>query len=184
HIFTAPFLAKPTGYYAPADAAAAQLEHLEDLLVGLPHIASVDAFQHWLYTEGVEASAAERDAAWLRLRARFEPDVDFSGLEAERVARWYRQSHIFTAPFYYIEYGLAQLGALQVWRRSLADPADALARYKAALALGGTRPLPEIYETAGASLMFDAEGMRALVADVEARMAELRDQAAEPVRTL
>ena len=182
-LLAAPHLAAPTGFYSPEDAAEAQLDHLEDLLVGLPHIACVDAFQHWLYTEGVEASASERDAVWLRLRARFEPDVDFSGLEAERVARWYRQSHIFTAPFYYIEYGLAQLGALQVWRRSLADPSDALARYKAALALGGTRPLPEIYETAGASLMFDAEGMRALVADVEARMAELRDQAAETART-
>ena len=119
---------------------------------------------------------------WLRLRERFEPDVDYSGLEAERVARWYRQSHIFTAPFYYIEYGIAQLGALQVWRRSLANPADALARYKAALALGGTRPLPEIYATAGATLMFDAEGMRGLVAEVESRIGELRASLGQPAR--
>ena len=180
-LLAAPHLAEPTGFYSPHDAADAQLDHLEDLLVGLPHIACVDAFQHWLYTEGVDATPAERDAAWLRLRARFEPDVDFRGLEAERVARWYRQSHIFTAPFYYIEYGVAQLGALQVWRRSLADPADALARYKAALALGGTRPLPEIYATAGATLMFDAAEMRALVSEVESRIAELRAQLGESV---
>jgi oligoendopeptidase F len=181
-LLAAPHLAAPTGFYSNEDAADAQLDHLEDLLVGLPHIACVDAFQHWLYTEGVEASAEERDATWLRLRERFEPDVDFSGLEAERVARWYRQSHIFTAPFYYIEYGLAQLGALQVWRRSLANPADALARYKAALALGGTRPLPEIYETAGATLMFDAEGMRGLIAEVESRIGELRASLGQPAR--
>src|SRR3712207_3889561 len=111
---------------------------------------------------------------WLRIRARFEPDVDFSGLDSERVARWYRQSHIHTAPFYYIEYGIAQLAALQVWRRSLRDPEGALARYKAALAIGGTRSLPEIYATAGASLVFDAEEMAPLVAEVERRIAELR----------
>ncbi len=181
-LLAAPHLAAPTGFYSAEDAADAQLDHLEDLLVGLPHIACVDAFQHWLYTEGVDASAEERDATWLRLRERFEPDVDFSGLEAERVARWYRQSHIFTAPFYYIEYGLAQLGALQVWRRSLANPADALARYKAALALGGTRPLPEIYATAGATLMFDAEGMRGLIAEVESRIGELRASLGQPAR--
>ena len=181
-LLAAPHLAAPTGFYSAEDAADAQLDHLEDLLVGLPHIACVDAFQHWLYTEGVEASAEDRDAMWLRLRERFEPDVDYSGLEAERVARWYRQSHIFTAPFYYIEYGIAQLGALQVWRRSLANPADALARYKAALALGGTRPLPEIYATAGATLMFDAEGMRGLVAEVESRIGELRASLGHPAR--
>ena len=179
-LLAAPFLEAPVGFYSTEDAADAQLDHLEDVLVGLPHIASVDAFQHWLYTDGLEASPDERDAEWLRLRARFEPDVDHSGLEAERAARWYRQSHIFTAPFYYIEYGIAQLGALQVWRRSLADPVDALARYKAALALGGTRPLPEIYRTAGAELLFDADGMRALVAEVEARIGELRARLGEP----
>ena len=175
-LLAAPFLARPTGYYTAADAAAAQLEHLEDLLVGLPHIASVDAFQHWLYTDGVDATPDERDARWLSLRARFEPGVDWSGLERERIARWYRQSHIFTAPFYYIEYGLAQLGALQVWRRARKDPAAALAGYKAALSVGGTEPLPAIYARAGASLVFDATTMRALVAAVEERMAELNGE--------
>jgi oligoendopeptidase F len=173
-LLTAPYLEQPTGYYAPADAAEAQLDHLEDLLTGLPHIACVDAFQHWLYTSGVEATPAERDSMWLEIRARFEPSVDWSGLHAERIARWYRQSHIFTAPFYYIEYGLAQLGALQVWRQSLENPARALDRYKQALSLGGARTLPEIYQTAGASLLFDAEQMTPLVAAVETRMAELR----------
>jgi oligoendopeptidase F len=182
-LLAAPCLAAPTGYYSPADAADAQLDHLEDLLLGLPHIACVDAFQHWVYTDGVDATPAERDAEWLEIRARFEPDVDYSGLEPERVARWYRQSHIHTAPFYYIEYGLAQLAALQVWHDSRRDPAGALRRYKAALALGGTRTLPEIYATAGASLVFDAVDMAPLVAEVERRIGELRPVAdARPIR--
>ena len=178
-LLAAPWLARPTGYYGPSDAAAAQLEHLEDLLVGLPHIASVDAFQHWLYTDGIDATPQARDAHWLALRQRFEPGVDWSGLERERIARWYRQSHIFTAPFYYIEYGLAQLGALQVWRHARRDAAAALAGYKAALSVGGTETLPHIYARAGASLVFDAATMRDLVAAVEERMDELRGEIGE-----
>jgi oligoendopeptidase F len=176
-LLAAPHLVRPTGFYSPADAADAQIEHLEDILVGLPHIACVDAFQHWLYTDGIDATPAERDAKWLELRSRFEPEVDYSGLEPERLTRWYRQSHIHTAPFYYIEYGLAQLAALQVWRRSRRDRAGALAGYKAALSLGGTRTLPEIYATAGASLVFDAPTMADLATEVEKRIAELRGDA-------
>jgi oligoendopeptidase F len=169
-----PHLALPTGFYSPADAAEAQIEHLEDILMGLPHIASVDAFQHWIYTDGIEASPADRDAKWLQIRERFDPGVDFTGLERERLSRWYRQSHIHTAPFYYIEYGIAQLGALQVWRHSRRDRAAALAGYKAALSVGGTKSLPEIYNMAGAKLVFDAETMGILVNEVETRIGELR----------
>ena len=176
-LLAAPHIEKPTGFYSATDAAVAQIDHLEDILIGLPHIACVDAFQHWIYTDGIEASPADRDAKWLELRERFEPGVDYTGLDAERVSRWYRQSHIHTIPFYYIEYGLAQLAALQVWRRARRDPADALARYKAALSFGGTRTLPEIFATAGASLVFDSVTMVELVAEVEARIAELRVEA-------
>ena len=175
-LLAAPHLAQPVGYYTPFDARRAQLEHLEDVLITLPHIASVDAFQQWIYTSGEGGDAAARDRAWLEIRARFERGIDWSGLEAERVARWYRQLHIFEYPFYYIEYGIAQLGALQVWRRSLADPAEAVAAYKRALAVGGTRPLPAIYEEAGARLVFDADGMGELVALVEERLAALREE--------
>jgi oligoendopeptidase F len=173
-LMAAPHLARPVGFYSTADAADAQIEHLEDILVGLPHIACVDAFQHWIYTDGIDASPADRDAKWVELRTGFEPEVDYSGLEPERLSRWYRQSHIHTAPFYYIEYGLAQLAALQVWRRSRRNRAEALAGYKAALSLGGTRPLPDIFATAGASLVFDAATMGDLVAEVEQRIEELR----------
>ncbi len=175
-LLAAPYLARPTGYYAPEDADAAMLEHLVDVLTTLPHVASVDAFQRWIYTSPDGGDAAARDAEWLRVRARFERGVDWSGLERERVARWYRQLHVFELPFYYIEYGIAQLGALQVWRRALDDQGDAVARYRSALALGGTRPLPEIYAAAGAKLVFDAPTMRELVALVEAHVQRLQSR--------
>ena len=177
-LLAAPYLAKPTGYYDAADADAAMLEHLVDVLTTLPHVASVDAFQRWIYTDPRGADAAERDAQWLQLRARFERGVDWSGLNRERVARWYRQLHIFELPFYYIEYGIAQLGALQVWRRALRDQADAVARYRGALALGGTRSLPDIYAAAGATLVFDPATMRDLVALVEEHVDRLQTRLA------
>ncbi len=161
------------GFFDEDAWARARIEHLEDILQSLAHIAAVDAFQSWIYVSGEGADAAARDAAWIRLRSRFERGVDWSGLERERVARWYRQLHIFLYPFYYIEYGIAQLGALQVWRNSLSDPAAALRRYREALALGTTRSLPEIYATAGARLVFDREGMAELVGLVEAQLEEL-----------
>ena len=169
-----PHLAQPVGYFNQAEARSAWLEHLEDVLLSLVHIASVDAFQTWIYTSGEGGDAAARDEMWLKLRRRFERGVDWSGLDRERVARWYRQLHIFMYPFYYIEYGIAQLGALQVWRNSLADPATAVARYRDALALGAVRRLPEIYSTAGARLTFDAAAIGELVGLVENRIEELR----------
>ena len=172
------YLARPEGYYSVPDAAHAQIEHLEDVLYALPHIACVDAFQHWIYTSGEGGDRVARDAAWLRIRQRFEPSVDWNDLEAERVARWLRQAHIFTSPFYYIEYGIAQLGALQIWRDSLRDHGAAVARYKRALELGGTASLPEIYRTAGVKLVFDAPTMSELVHLVEARIASLRQKLA------
>lgn len=172
-LLAAPHLVQPTGYYTPEDARRAQLEQCEDILVSLAHIASVDAFQAWIYGSGQGHDAAARDEAWLRIRARFERGVDWSGLDAERTARWYRQLHIFEHPFYYIEYGIAQLGALQVWRRAQRDPAEAVRRYRDALRLGGTARLPELYAAAGARLIFDEAGMGELVAMVEGRIASL-----------
>ena len=167
-------LAQPTGYFNPDDHRSAWLEHLEDILLSLVHIASVDAFQTWIYTSGQGQDAAARDAAWLRIRSRFERAVDWSGLEQERVARWYRQLHIFMYPFYYIEYGIAQIGALQVWRNSLKDPVRAVGAYREALALGAVRTLPEMYRTAGARLSFDAETIGPLVELVESEIAKIR----------
>src|SRR5262245_59029049 len=154
-----PYLVAPSGYYPEDQARVAWLEHLEDVLASLAHIASVDAFQAWIYTNPAGADRDARDAKWLELRSRFEAGVDWSGLERERVARWYRQLHIFELPFYYIEYGIAQLGALQVFRNAVRNSHDAVTNYKRFLTLGGTRPLPELYAAAGAKLVFDAPTM-------------------------
>ncbi|MGI4790049.1 MAG: M3 family oligoendopeptidase [Janthinobacterium lividum] len=146
------------GFYTPEDADRARQEQLEKIVLFLPYMAVVDGFQHWVYAEAPEnVTAADMDAQWGSLWDRFMGGVDWSGLEAERVSGWHRKLHIFTVPFYYVEYGLAQLGALQVWRNALTDQADAVKRYRAALALGNTRPLPELYAAAGARLAFDPE---------------------------
>jgi oligoendopeptidase F len=175
-LLASPHLAQPTGYFTPEDHRRAWLEHLEDVLLSLVHIASVDAFQTWIYTSPDGADAVARDEAWLRIRSRFERGVDWSGLERERVARWYRQLHIFMYPFYYIEYGIAQIGALQIWRNSLADHAGAVARYREALALGAVRSLPDMYRTAGARLSFDAGLIGELVELVEDQIEKIRAQ--------
>jgi oligoendopeptidase F len=174
-LLSGPHLGPPDGMLDQRDAAIARLEHLEDVLANLVHIASVDAFQSWIYSSGEGGDAVARDQAWLRIRGRFEQGVDWSGLTAERVARWYRQLHIFLYPFYYIEYGIAQLGALQVWRNRMRDGAPALEAYRAFLALGATKPLPELYRTAGAALVFDAVAMRPLIDLVEEEIEKLRE---------
>jgi oligoendopeptidase F len=175
-LLASPHLAQPTGYFTPEDHRRAWLEHLEDVLLSLVHIASVDAFQTWIYTSPDGADAVARDEAWLRIRSRFERGVDWTGLERERVARWYRQLHIFMYPFYYIEYGIAQIGALQIWRNSLTDHAGAVARYREALALGAVRSLPDMYRTAGARLTFDAGLIGELVELVEDQIDKIRAQ--------
>ncbi len=177
-LLASPYLAQPVGYYTEADALSARLEHLEDVLQSLAHIASVDAFQSWVYTTPEGGDAAARDAAWLALRARFEPGVNWDGLGAERVARWYRQLHIFLYPFYYIEYAIAQIGALQVWRNARRDRKDAVAAYRRFLALGATRPLPELYAEAGVEFSFDVRLLGELVALVEEEMAVLQGRLA------
>jgi oligoendopeptidase F len=178
-LLAARHLTQPVGYFAPRDARSAWLEHLEDILISLVHIASVDAFQTWIYTSGQGGNADARDEAWLRIRSRFERGVDWTGLEQERVARWYRQLHIFMYPFYYIEYGIAQLGAVQVWRNSLENSSRAVERYREALALGAVRTLPEIYRTAGARLIFDAGSIAELVQLIESHIDRTRSQLAE-----
>ena len=164
------------GYYSEADSQRSKRWLLERAIHFFPHCASVDALQQWMYTTPEGRDADARDQKWLELRRRFEGDqVDWSGLDRERIARWYYQPHFFDYPFYYIEYGLAQLGALQVWRNSMSDRDEAVRSYRRALALGATRPLPELYGAAGARLIFDSKGMRELVDLVEEELSTLDD---------
>jgi oligoendopeptidase F len=159
---------KHGGFYTPAEAARARIEHLEGILTFLPYMAVVDAFQHWVYTHPEAAlDAAQCDATWRQLWERFMPGVDWSGFEDSLVTGWHRKLHIFGVPFYYIEYGLAQVGALQVWRNSLSNQEGAVAAYRQALALGGTKTLPELFTAAGAEFRFDTEMLTDLVGLVE-----------------
>lgn len=175
-LLSAPYIAQDQGgYYTEEETRRARIEHLEGVLDVLPWIATVDAFQQWIYTNDGGAAAAARDAAWVEIFERFNAGVDWNGLEAQRLARWYRQLHIFLYPFYYIEYGIAQLGALQVWRNSLTDQAAAVAAYRQALALGNTRPLPELFDAAGARFAFDKETVGELVELVEGQLATLEE---------
>jgi oligoendopeptidase F len=125
-------------------------------------MATVDAFQHWVYTHAGH-TRAERKAAYLKLMNRFGGDVDWTNYEAARAFSWHRQLHIFLHPFYYVEYGIAQLGALQVWANSKANKAKALADYKNSLALGGSRPLPELFSAAGCKFDFSAKTIQPLI---------------------
>ncbi len=171
----APFIDRDSGgYYSEEDARRSRAELLEGVVLFFPHCASVDAFQHWIYIDRDGRNATARDRKWLELRTRFEgPSVDWTGLDPERIARWYQQPHFFGSPFYYIEYGIAQLGALQVWRNSLRDRGEAVRKYREALALGATQPLPELFKAAGARLIFDSDGMGELIALVEEELAKL-----------
>ena len=149
-------------FYPATEANRARKTHLEGIIGFFPWMATVDAFQHWIYTHA-NHSRAERKAAYLQLMDRFGGDVDWSGHEDARAFSWQRQLHIFLHPFYYVEYGIAQLGALQVWANSKADKAKALGDYKKSLALGGSRPLPELFAAAGCKFQFDAATIRPLI---------------------
>jgi oligoendopeptidase F len=152
-------------FYSSADANRARRTHLEGIVSIFPWIAAVDAFQHWIYTHP-NHTRGERSAAWLGLMDRFGGDLDWSGFEDVRANLWHRQLHIFLYPFYYVEYGIAQLGALQVWANSKRDKREALASYQRALALGNSRPLPELFAAAGCRFSLKSENVGPLVQNV------------------
>lgn len=149
-------------FYATPEASRARKTHLEGIIGFFPWMAVVDAFQHRIYTHPNHTRAG-RQAAFLELMDRFGGDVDWSGWETMRAYSWHRQLHIFLHPFYYVEYGIAQLGALEVWANSRRNQAQALNDYKTALALGGSRPLPELFHAAGCSFRFDAATIKPLI---------------------
>jgi oligoendopeptidase F len=159
-------------FYAEPDANRARKTHLEGIITILPWIATVDAFQHWIYTHPGH-SRSEREAAWIGLMNRFGGSVDWSGYEPARGRLWQRQLHIFIHAFYYIEYGIAQLGALQVWSNSRRDKNRAVLDYKNALRLGGSRTLPELFAAAGCKFDFSRATVAPLVGLVRRELATL-----------
>ncbi|MDE0529159.1 MAG: M3 family oligoendopeptidase [Truepera sp.] len=163
-LLTLPHLTrKAGGFYTTEDADRSKAELIERILNLLPTLALRDTHQHWIYTQAPEGVTADDiGERWSELYKRFLPFVDWSDLEAEQARAW-KVIHLFGYPFYMLEYGIAYLGAIQIWRASLEDPEGTLARYREALALGGTRPLPELFSAAGARLVFDREGVAELM---------------------
>jgi oligoendopeptidase F len=145
----------------------AKEQQLERVITIFPWIATIDKFQHWIY-EHPHHTRAERSKVWLSILEEFSsPVVDYSGLENYRTYHWQRQLHIFEVPFYYIEYGIAQLGAIGLWQQYHQDPKKALQNYTAALALGGTKTLPELFAAAGLPFDFSAAHIRTLMQFVQ-----------------
>lgn len=135
-------------FYNDADASRSRHEHFRAIAQLLPWVATIDAFQHWVYTHPGHTLEERRDA-WVATDSRFNVGDSWEGLTDLRRSSWHRQLHLFLIPFYYIEYGIAQLGALGIWSRYKRDPKDAVEAYRNALALGSSRPLPELFKEAG-----------------------------------
>ncbi len=168
-------------FYPPAEANRARRDHLEGIVKVFPWIATVDAFQHWIYTHPGH-TRAERTAAWLALMDRFGGAVDWSGLENILGHLWHRQLHIFLYPFYYVEYGIAQLGALQVWANAKANKPAALRAYQEALGLGGSKPLPSLFAAAGCRFDFSAATVKPLLALIRKELKKLKDEPTAPAK--
>ncbi|MCX7717037.1 MAG: M3 family oligoendopeptidase [Candidatus Sumerlaeaceae bacterium] len=160
---------KLDAFYDAASAQRARREHLEEVILILPWIARVDAMQHWMYTNPGH-TRAQRAHEWLRLDKRFGSDLDWTELSEWRECSWIHKLHFFCVPLYYIEYAIAQIGALQLWSLYRANPRDAVAGYRRALALGGSRPLPELFATAGIRFALDQATLEPLVAEVESAL--------------
>jgi len=139
-------------------------EHqLERVITIFPWIATIDKFQHWVY-ENPNHTAEERTAKWVEILSEFTPsNIDIGGLEAYRKIGWQRQLHLFEVPFYYIEYGIAQLGAIGLWMQYKKEPRQALQNYINALSLGGTKTLPELYKAAGLKFDFSPAHIKTLM---------------------
>ena len=153
-------------FYDPQDLKRSNREHLRGIIQTLAWVANIDAFQHWLY-EHPKHSAQERRQAWATLYEQFGGQfIDWSELTGIKDYLWHRQLHIFEVPFYYIEYGIAQLGALQVWLNARHNPKKALSDYKYGLSLGGSRPVGELYRAAGISFDFSESIIKPLVEEV------------------
>ena len=161
-----------TYYEDPEDFKKAKYEELSKAVEVLPWCMTVDAFQQWIYTNS-EHTPEERTEYFSSLMDRFNTGVDWSGLEAEKGNLWLQQLHIFRVPFYYIEYGIAQLGALALYRNYTRDPKRAVEDYKRFISLGYSKPLNELYEAAGIEFDFSEKYISELVEFVREELSSL-----------
>ncbi len=162
-------------YSNEEDLNRARREHLEDSLTILSWIATIDSFQHWMYGKP-EHTHAQRDDFWIELDQRFGHALSWNGMTDERRTNWQRQGHLFSHPMYYIEYGIAQLGSLQLWLRSKKESERAAVDgYTRALALGGSKPLPQLFEAAGIRFDFGDKTVASIVEAVERELETMRE---------
>ncbi|HRX85595.1 MAG TPA: M3 family oligoendopeptidase [Phycisphaerae bacterium] len=161
-------------FYAGDDLVRAKRKQLEGILAIFPWVATIDAFQHWVYTHP-QHSRDDRKAYWLSLQSRFGGGVDYTGYADAEAYAWHRQLHLFELPFYYVEYAIAQLGALQVWQNARRDRAAAVRQYRAGLAVGGARPLPELFSAAGIRFDFTYDTVAPLIEAVQHELDQLPD---------
>jgi oligoendopeptidase F len=151
---------------------------LERIITVFPWIAIIDRFQHWVY-ENPQHSLEERKNKWTEIATEFSSKItDWSGLEHYRHFSWQRQLHLFEVPFYYIEYGIAQLGAIGLWMQFKQNKNKALENYINALSLGGTKTLPELYEAAGLKFDFSGEHIKTLMSFVSDEMKRIYNKTA------
>jgi len=156
-------------FFTGDDLDRARTEQLEGVISTLPWIATIDAFQHWIY-ENPTHTREERRAYWKSLQQRFGTGmVDYTGIETALDYTWHRQLHLFEVPFYYVEYGIAQLGAIGVWKNYIDGEKEALHQYKDFMKLGYMKSIPEIYKTAGVKLDFSAEYIKELMRFLESQ---------------
>lgn len=156
--------------YKPEDVNRVRKDQLIKIVEFFPFMSMIDSFQHWVYTTD-RNGREERGKKWQELNRRFQPFLDMSGLEEIEKTRW-QYPHIYTVPFYYIEYGIAQMGALQVWRNSLKNEPKAVKDYLFALSLGGSRSLPELFLAAGAKFSMDKNTLSDLVGLIRDQVGE------------
>ncbi len=156
-----------------ADLIRAKEHQLERTITIFPWIAIIDKFQHWVY-EHPAHTVEERTTKWMEILEEFSTDsIDYTGLDRYRQIGWQRQLHLFEVPFYYIEYGIAQLGAIGLWMQYQQNPEQALQNYIAALSLGGTETLPELYKAAGLKLDLSPSHIKTLMEFTAAEMDKL-----------
>jgi len=176
-LLSAPYLTKKFGgFYEEDEAKRARIEHLEKTIMFLPYMAIVDAFQHWAYTNPEEAMNPNNcDTKWTELWNRFQvyDDLDSSEFKDVIATGWHNKLHLFHVPFYYVEYGMAQLGALQVWGNALENQKKAVRQYRHALSLGGNATLPELFEAAGAKFEFGENMLEYAINLVDVNLKEL-----------
>jgi oligoendopeptidase F len=155
------------------DLNRAKEHQLERTITIFPWIAIIDKFQHWVY-ENPNHTIEERTNNWTAILKEFSTNsIDYTGLDRYRAIGWQRQLHLFEVPFYYIEYGIAQLGALGIWKNSIENYPKTIQDYKAALSLGYSKSIPEIYKTANIKFDFSSEHLASLINFIKSELNKL-----------